>query len=150
MTVKSSHSGQRSHTMASSSDQPVTEAAGSSSDSQDQAVSEGQGLGEEKKERVRRRMLERLSGTAAHFAHQQRDAPDLSQQEKVDIAAEILHRNPATFLARLVCCLMFWGLWKCIYTYVHTCLSLSVCSCSWYYFHINLILCESWIVADCC
>lgn len=52
------------------------------------------------KARIRSTMLERLSFTSAHFAHQQRGAPDLTQQEKIDIAAEILDRNPSIFLAR--------------------------------------------------
>ncbi|KAK7504286.1 hypothetical protein BaRGS_00004590 [Batillaria attramentaria] len=57
-------------------------------------------LSAEEKSRVRRTMLDQLSTSAAHFAHRQRDAPDLTSQEKVDIAAEILDKNPAVFLAR--------------------------------------------------
>ncbi|KAK7103141.1 hypothetical protein V1264_018101 [Littorina saxatilis] len=54
----------------------------------------------EDKESVRQVMLERLSVTSAHFAHLQRDSPDLTQQEKIDIAAAVLEDNPATFLSR--------------------------------------------------
>lgn len=57
-------------------------------------------LSPEEKDSVRLTMLERLSKSAAHFAHRQRDDPDLTQQEKIDIASGILQKNPAVFLRR--------------------------------------------------
>lgn len=52
------------------------------------------------KESLRRVMLDRLSQSPAHFVHQQRGDPDLTHQEKRDIAEQILAENPVTFLAR--------------------------------------------------
>ena len=103
MTVFSTHGAESSNTMASPFDEAMGDDSSSTPAATDSAAPNGnpaQPLTPEQKERVRQMMLERLSATAAHFAHQQRDAPDLTQQEKFNIAAEILHRNPATFLAR--------------------------------------------------
>ena len=108
MTVKTTHGGENTHTMASHSDEAMAESSSSTSaasatDSLPPAAANrgnAQPLTPEQKERVRQVMLERLSTTGAHFAHLQRDSPDLTQQEKISIAAEILHKNPATFLAR--------------------------------------------------
>lgn len=55
---------------------------------------------EKEKESIMKLMLDRLSVTNAHFAHRQRDAPDLTQQEKFDIGAEILRKSHVQFLAR--------------------------------------------------
>ena len=112
MTVKTTHGGESTHTMASQSDEAMAESSSSASaaSATDSSVppaaanrgisGNAQPLTPEQKESVRQVMLERLSTTGAHFAHQQRDSPDLTQQEKISIAAEILHKNPATFLAR--------------------------------------------------
>ena len=107
MTVKSTYGGETesADTMASHTDEAMIDtgsgAASSAADSQPTATTTTmQPLVPEQKERVRQVMLERLSVTGAHFAHQQRDSPDLTPQEKFNIAAEILHKNPATFLAR--------------------------------------------------
>ncbi|KAL8586903.1 hypothetical protein ACOMHN_051008 [Nucella lapillus] len=54
----------------------------------------------EERERMRVAMVERVAGSSAHFGHQQRDAPDLTLQEKVDIATDLLDTSPHNFLAR--------------------------------------------------
>ena len=45
-------------------------------------------------------MLQRVAQSDAHFKHQQRGEPDLSQDEKMEIAKNILKKNPVTFLER--------------------------------------------------
>lgn len=47
-------------------------------------------------------MLKRLASLeeGPHFRHQTRDEPPLSQEEKMQIARDLLQRNPGEFLAR--------------------------------------------------
>ena len=45
-------------------------------------------------------MLNRVAYSGAHFKHQQRDEPDLTHIQKLEIANDILSKNPATFLSR--------------------------------------------------
>ncbi|XP_005095908.1 coiled-coil domain-containing protein 97 [Aplysia californica] len=52
------------------------------------------------KEKMKKDMISRLSGTDAHFRHQQRGEPDLGHEEKANIALDILHKSPAKFLER--------------------------------------------------
>jgi hypothetical protein len=82
----------------------TTEGAASSSQPSSSEVSSASNscTTERGRDSIRNIMLERLSVTNAHFAHRQRDEPDLTQQEKFDIAADILEKSPATFLARCV------------------------------------------------
>ena len=54
----------------------------------------------EEKEKVGEQMLQRLCTTTAHFSHQQRGTPDLTMQQKYDMAAAILEESPTRFLAR--------------------------------------------------
>lgn len=51
-------------------------------------------------EELKNEMILRLVKTDAHFRHQQRGEPDLTQEEKVGIAGDILSKNPALFLER--------------------------------------------------
>ncbi|XP_046577626.1 coiled-coil domain-containing protein 97-like [Haliotis rubra] len=45
-------------------------------------------------------MISRVAKSEAHFKHQQRGDPDLSYEEKVQIATEVLSKGPGRFLAR--------------------------------------------------
>jgi hypothetical protein len=45
-------------------------------------------------------MLNAVSNTDAHFKHQQRGDPDLTVEEKFQIAADVLDKTPGAFLAR--------------------------------------------------
>ena len=45
-------------------------------------------------------MLNRVAKSDAHFKHQQRGEPDLTFDEKLQIATQVLEKNPATFLSR--------------------------------------------------
>ena len=45
-------------------------------------------------------MLDRVAKSDAHFRHQQRGEPDLTFDEKREIATELLDRKPAIFLSR--------------------------------------------------
>ena len=45
-------------------------------------------------------MLKRLSHSSAHFKHQQRNEPDLTPQEKYEIARSVYEKSPALFLSR--------------------------------------------------
>jgi len=47
---------------------------------------------------LKTQMLRRLAETDAHFKHQQRGEPDLTQEEKEQIANEILKKSPSKFL----------------------------------------------------
>ena len=48
-----------------------------------------------------RAMLRRLSeAEGAHFRHQLRGEAPLSMEEKIDVASDLLRRNPGEFLAR--------------------------------------------------
>lgn len=73
---------------------------GKDSDTSEAEASATSPLSAEEKSDMRRVMLEELAQSTAHFAHRQRDAPDLTLQEKVEIASEILDKNPAVFLSR--------------------------------------------------
>ncbi|XP_076464129.1 coiled-coil domain-containing protein 97-like [Babylonia areolata] len=86
--------------MASHDGEAMAEEPGSPSAAASDPSPDAKPLDPRDRERVRRVMLERLSTTSAHFAHRQRDAPDLTSQEKVDIAAGILDKSPVTFLDR--------------------------------------------------
>lgn len=46
------------------------------------------------------KMLKRLSNSSAHFKHQQRNEPDLSSEEKFNIARSVFEKSPALFLSR--------------------------------------------------
>ncbi|CAG5129744.1 unnamed protein product [Candidula unifasciata] len=52
------------------------------------------------KEDLKNQMIIKLVKTDAHFRHQQRGEPDLTQEEKISIAEDILNKNPALFLER--------------------------------------------------
>lgn len=52
------------------------------------------------KECLKNKMISRLVKTDAHFRHQQRGEPDLTQEEKSSIAVDILNKNSALFLER--------------------------------------------------
>ena len=45
-------------------------------------------------------MFSRLANSDAHFKHQQRDEPDLSVDEKKNIARSLFDKNISTFLSR--------------------------------------------------
>lgn len=45
-------------------------------------------------------MLQRLAHSSAHFKHQQRNEPDLTPNQKYEIAREIFENKPRLFLAR--------------------------------------------------
>ena len=49
---------------------------------------------------IRIKMLARVAVSDAHFKHQQRGEPDLTMEEKIEIAQNILDGNPVTFLSR--------------------------------------------------
>ena len=49
---------------------------------------------------IRIKMLARVAVSDAHFKHQQRGEPDLTMEEKIEIAQNILDENPVTFLSR--------------------------------------------------
>lgn len=49
---------------------------------------------------VRIKMLARVSLSEAHFKHQQRGEPDLTMEEKIEIAQKILDENKVNFLSR--------------------------------------------------
>ncbi|GFR96784.1 coiled-coil domain-containing protein 97-like [Elysia marginata] len=52
------------------------------------------------KQSVKEAMIRRLVQTDAHFKHQQRGEPDLTPEEKSNIALDILDKNPVLFLER--------------------------------------------------
>ena len=45
-------------------------------------------------------LLERIANSDAHFKHQQRGDPDLSHDEKLKIATDLLEQSPSVFLSR--------------------------------------------------
>ena len=49
---------------------------------------------------VRTKMLARVALSDAHFKHQQRGEPDLTLEEKIEIAQNILDSNKVTFLSK--------------------------------------------------
>ncbi|RUS85273.1 hypothetical protein EGW08_006974 [Elysia chlorotica] len=52
------------------------------------------------KEALKQAVMKRLIVTDAHFKHQQRGEPDLTPEEKSDIASKILEKSPVLFLER--------------------------------------------------
>ncbi|XP_046379434.2 coiled-coil domain-containing protein 97-like [Haliotis rufescens] len=54
----------------------------------------------EKLDELKSNMISRVAMSDAHFKHQQRGEPDLSYEDKVQIATEVLSKGPAMFLAR--------------------------------------------------
>lgn len=69
---------------------------------QDQAegMSSSESSESSKTDLVRKKMLKRISKSDAHFKHQQRGEPDLTEKEKYDIASDLLDKNAPTFLSR--------------------------------------------------
>ncbi|XP_067680662.1 coiled-coil domain-containing protein 97-like [Haliotis asinina] len=51
-------------------------------------------------DQLKSNMISRVAKSEAHFKHQQRGEPDLSHEEKVQIANEVLSKGPGRFLAR--------------------------------------------------
>ena len=49
---------------------------------------------------VRIKMLARVAVSDAHFKHQQRGDPDLTMEDKIEVAQKILDENKVTFLSR--------------------------------------------------
>ena len=53
-----------------------------------------------KQKSLKEKILQKVCQTDAHFKHQQRGDPDLTEEEKFKIAEEILDKNLVTFLSR--------------------------------------------------
>uniref|UniRef100_A0A0B7AIJ4 CCD97-like C-terminal domain-containing protein n=1 Tax=Arion vulgaris TaxID=1028688 RepID=A0A0B7AIJ4_9EUPU len=58
-------------------------------------------------ENLRNKMINKLIKTDAHFKHQQRGEPDLTEEEKSSIALDILNKSPTLFLERFSTYLSF-------------------------------------------
>ena len=49
---------------------------------------------------IKEEMLECVAKSDGHFKHQQRGDPDLTYEDKLQIARDLLNQNPCTFLSR--------------------------------------------------